>query len=91
MDYDLLVIMSAVTACVLGYPIVKAVVSRFERKARSPLTGGEEMLRMEVQELRARLDVLEQVDHRLIDVEERLDFAERVLTQRKHDHLPEGH
>ena len=91
MDPDLLIIGVTVTSCVLGLPIVKAVVRRFERKGGGALAGGDEMLRMEVGELRARLDAMEQVDYRLTDVEERLDFTERVLTQRKHDQLPEGH
>lgn len=91
MDPDLLIIGVTVSACVLGLPIVRGVVRRFERKGGGARGGSDEMLRMEVEELRARLDAMEQVDHRLIDVEERLDFAERVLTQRKHDQLPEGH
>jgi hypothetical protein len=91
MDYDLLVIGITITSCVLGLPIVKAVVRRFEGKGPGSLTGGDERLRMEVEDLRARLDAMELVDHRLTDVEERLDFAERVLTQQRHDQLPEGH
>jgi hypothetical protein len=90
MDPDLVVIGAVVTSCVLGLPIVKAVVRRFEGRAPGSLTGGDERLRMEMEDLRARLDAMDLVDHRLTDVEERLDFAERVLTQRKHDQLPEG-
>lgn len=90
MDYDLVVIMSAVTACVLGYPIVKAFVARIERKDSGRLAGGDETLRFEVDDLRARMDVLEQAEHRLTEVEERLDFTERVLTQRTRGELPEG-
>ena len=89
MDYDLLIIGITVTSCVLGLPIVKALVRRAERKGGT-LGGGDEMLRLEVEELRARMEALDMVDHRLTDVEERLDFAERVLTQRKHEQLPEG-
>ena len=90
MDYDLLVIMSAVTACVLGYPIVKAVVGRIEHKGAGRLAGGDEMLRVEVDELRSRVEVLEQSEHRLTEVEERLDFTERVLTQKTREGLPGG-
>ncbi len=91
MDYDLVVIMSAVTACVLGYPLVKAVVSRIERKGPGRLAAGDDGLRAEVEELRARLDAIEQVEHRLTDVEERLDFTERVLTHHRQERLPGGH
>jgi hypothetical protein len=90
MDPDLVVIGIVVTSCVLGLPIVKAVVRRFEGRGPGSLTGGDERLRMEVEDLRARLDAMELADHRLTDVEERLDFTERVLTQRKHEQLPDG-
>jgi hypothetical protein len=89
-DPDLVVIGIVVTSCVLGLPIVKAVVRRFEGKGPGSLTGVDDRLRIEVEDLRARLDAIELVDHRLTDVEERLDFAERVLTQRKHNQLSEG-
>lgn len=90
MDYDLVVIASTITACVLGYPLIKAVVGRIERRGPDRLAGGDEALRAEVDELRARLDALEQAEHRLTEVEERLDFTERVLTQRSRGELPGG-
>lgn len=88
MDYDLVVIASTITACVLGLPIVKAMVRRIERKGPA---GGDEYLRADMEELRARLDAMEHVEHRLTDVEERLDFTERVLTYKKHEELPGEH
>ncbi len=40
-------------------------------------------------EMRRRLELLESVEKRLAEVEERLDFAERMLTQqREPDRLP---
>lgn len=45
----------------------------------------------DVERLRARLETLEELSYRLHDLEERVDFTERVLTQqRERDRLPPG-
>jgi hypothetical protein len=70
------------TGIILGLPVVRALVRLVERK-----TGGEgagdRALRAEVAELRARLEAVEEVRDRLVELEERLEFAERVLAQQR--------
>ncbi|MBI2074119.1 MAG: hypothetical protein HYW52_11270 [Gemmatimonadetes bacterium] len=44
----------------------------------------------ELQQLRARVEALEDSVGRVPELEERLDFAERLLTQAKHDRLGAG-
>jgi hypothetical protein len=72
------------TGIILGYPVVKAVVRAFENRA------GRRGLAMT--EIGERLDALEdRVDHRLAELEERVDFAERLLTKHRDESaLPGG-
>jgi hypothetical protein len=50
--------------------------------------GGTPPARAELEELHARLEALESGQHRIAEVEERLDFAERLLaTQREAERL----
>lgn len=44
----------------------------------------------EIREVRERLDALEELSFRLQELEERLDFTERVLARQPHAQLPEG-
>ena len=68
----------------LGLPLVRAIVRYIERKSAGGLGAGDaEALRGEVDELRARLDQVEDTTARLTELEERLDFAERLLTQQR--------
>jgi len=57
------------------YPIVRAIARRLEGKHADPA------LRTEVDELRTRLYELEAQQGRMAEIEERLDFAERLLAQ----------
>ena len=65
------------TAVILGLPVVKALVRFVERK-----TGGaiDTRLHEELEELRGRVEAIEETRTRVLDLEERLDFAERMLT-----------
>jgi hypothetical protein len=76
----------------LGLPLVRGVVRYLERKGAGAAGGVEaEGLRSELDELRARLELVENANGRLTELEERLDFAERLLTQqRAHAGLPGG-
>ncbi len=76
----------------LGLPLVRGVVRYLERKGAGGVGGLEaEALRSEVDELRARMDLVESTTGRLTELEERLDFAERLLTQqRARAELPAG-
>ena len=45
----------------------------------------------EVEQLKVRLEAMEELSYRLHDLEERVDFAERVITQqRERGELPPG-
>jgi Tfp pilus assembly protein PilO len=68
----------AVSGLVL-WPLVRALARRLEGRPR----GADPELRAELDEMRARLAEVEGGQQRLAEVEERLDFAERLLTQRK--------
>lgn len=64
-----------VTACAaaLLYPIARAYARRLEGRAPA------EALRQELAEIAARLEELQHGQARMLELEERLDFAERLL------------
>ena len=67
-------------ACALVlYPLMRAIARRIEGR----LQGTDPTLKGEVEELRARLGDMEGLQLRVADLEERLDFAERMLAQRR--------
>ena len=77
---------------VIALPLVRGVVRYLERKTGGTGGGHEvEALHSEVDELRGRLEQVEDTTARLTELEERLDLAERML-KRHHDQakLPEG-
>jgi hypothetical protein len=80
-----LIPLAGITALVaLGLPLVRGVVRYLERKGAGAAGGFEaEALRSEVDDLRARLELVENTTGRLTELEERLDFAERLLTQQR--------
>lgn len=69
-------IFAILAGAIILYPLVRALARRLEGKAG----GGEDSRLVE-----ARVAELE---HRLADVEERLDFSERMLAQREPVALP---
>ena len=71
-----IVVFAIIAGAIILYPLVRALAKRLEGKAG----GGEEERLVE-----ARVVELE---HRLADVEERLDFSERMLSQREPAALP---
>jgi hypothetical protein len=84
MNIDLIIPLAGMaTGLIVVLPIVRAVVRLIERRghgSRSELDA----LSQEVRALSERVASLqEQSDARLIDVEERVDFAERMLAQRE--------
>lgn len=71
------------TGIVLGLPIVKAAVRYFEHK-HGMRSAGADKLEPAVKEILDRLDLIEErLEGRLSEVEERVDFTERVLTQHR--------
>ena len=80
-----------IVLCVLGFcaaaafilhPLFRAIGRRIEGRVVDPA------LQLEVEELRERVRDLESVHSRYAELEERLDFAERLLAQRQAEQLP---
>ena len=68
---------------VIALPLVRGVVRYLERKSAGGGGIEADALRAEVDELRARLDQVESGAGRVTELEERLDFTERLLTQQR--------
>jgi hypothetical protein len=83
----LLIVIAALTAAVIIlWPLMRAFGRRLEGKA-----AGDPALRAEVEQLQARLGEVDGLYHRVAELEERLDFAERLLTQEAPvNQLPRG-
>ena len=64
------------------YPIARALARRLEGR------GVSNELLQQVDELRERVRDLESSQHRVAELEERLDFTERLLAQRRDVDLP---
>ena len=64
------------------YPIARALARRLEGR------GVSHELLQQVDELRERVTDLESSQHRVAELEERLDFTERLLAQRRDVELP---
>lgn len=80
-----LIAMAAVAGIALVlYPIARALARRLEGRSASP-----ELLQ-QVEELRERVQDLESSQHRVAELEERLDFTERLLAQRRDFELPKN-
>ncbi len=76
-----LAVIAGVTIILRG-PLGKALASRIEGRRAGP----DDSAVAEVAELRGRLEELEQQERRMHELEERLDFAERLLA--KHHDQP---
>jgi Tfp pilus assembly protein PilO len=76
----LLIALGFFAACaIVLYPLMKAIGRRLEGRP----AGADQTLRTEVEQLRARLSEMEALQHRVMELEERVDFAERLLSQRR--------
>lgn len=89
MDADLIVpIAGMVTGIILGVPIIRATVRIVERKFGSHVDAGEvDVIKEELRLLHERIDAVEGQGARVAELEERLDFAERVLAQHERPKL----
>lgn len=79
------------TGLILLLPVVRAVVRIAEKK----ISGGTESrellaLRDEVRVCQDRLDGVRYVDDRISELEERLDFTERMLAQQQRQQIDQG-
>lgn len=75
------VVMIVLAVCALSaivlYPLMRALARRIEGR------GTDAALHAEVDELRTRVQELESAQHQVAELEERLDFAERLLAQQR--------
>jgi len=62
---------------IIMFPIVRALARRIEGK------GGSEELRAEIDSLHQRVAELEAVEQRMHELENRMEFSERLLTQHR--------
>jgi hypothetical protein len=79
----MIVIAVMLAATVILWPIVRAFARRIEHKG-----GSDPELRAEIENLQQRLGDVEVLQNRVAELEDRLDFAERLLAQpREQDQL----
>ena len=70
-------------ATFFGWQIIRSVNRHLDRRHQMKGGGDIEELKREVERLRSMVDGGDDVVARLADVEERLDFTERVLAQQQ--------
>jgi hypothetical protein len=80
-DAVILLVALLTTIAALLWPLIKAIARRIEAGGAAADARGE------LEELRERVRQLEQANPRLAELEERLDFAERLLAQQEPDRL----
>ena len=74
----MIVLVSLVSITIILWPIMRAIGRRMEHKA-----GPDPTLKAEIEHLHQRLAEVEPLQARVAELEERLDFAERLLAQGK--------
>jgi hypothetical protein len=84
-NWDMLIPLAGMaTTVVLLFPIVKAGVRYLERRSASHPSSDEiARFREEVRLLQERLDLADLTDARVAELEERVDFAERMLARHR--------
>jgi hypothetical protein len=76
----LLIVLGFFAACtVILYPLMRAIGRRIEGRHAGPASAGP----AELEQLRSRVTDLEALPARVLELEERVEFAERVLAQRR--------
>jgi Tfp pilus assembly protein PilO len=73
--HPLVFIVALIAIAAILYPLVKAFARRLEGKTTDPA------LQAEVEQLQARLSEVDTLQHRIAELEERVDFTERLLAQ----------
>jgi hypothetical protein len=72
----MIVLLALVATTVILWPVMRALARRLEGKS-----GADPALRSDVTELQHRLAEVDTLQVRVAELEERLDFAERLLTR----------
>jgi hypothetical protein len=73
----LMIVLAALAATtIILWPLMRAFARRLESKG-----GGDAALRADVDQLHARIGEVDMLHTRVAELEERLDFAERLLAQ----------
>jgi hypothetical protein len=78
----MIVLLSLIAATVILWPIMRALARRLEGKA-----AADPALRAEVEQLHHRLGEVDSLQLRVTELEERIDFTERLLAQQEPDRL----
>lgn len=74
-----MIVLAALTATtIILWPIMRALARRLEGKG-----GADSALKAELEQVHHRLAEMEPLQARMVELEERLDFAERLLAQAK--------
>jgi len=72
----MIVFLTMVAATVILWPVMRALARRLEGKG-----PGDAALRVEVEQLQQRLGEVDHLHQRVAELEERIDFAERMLAR----------
>ena len=82
----IVVVASLAAATLILWPIVRALARRLESKAPA-----DPALRAEVEQLRQHAAEVDALETRVAELEDRVDFAERLLAQRREpERIPRG-
>ncbi len=76
-------IISILSCTALGFGLLRTISGHLERKWRHKNGGGSDQVLAELEELRSRVDGSEDLRDRMAELEERVDFAERLLADGK--------
>ncbi|UCD24730.1 MAG: hypothetical protein JSW51_02090 [Gemmatimonadota bacterium] len=92
MDWGILIPLAGIAAtAVLCFPLVAACVRYVERRGTRESNAQEvDGLREDLRFMRDRLESLEASENRLSDLEERVDFAERLIARDHEAPMVEG-
>ncbi|HEX9580739.1 MAG TPA: hypothetical protein VF970_06505 [Gemmatimonadales bacterium] len=71
-----------------GFGVYRIVMRWLDRRHERLMVAQGGAVPSEVAELRARMEAVEEVARRVPELEERLDFTERLLTQPQRERLP---
>lgn len=72
----MVVFLTLIAATVICWPVMRALARRLEGKGQ-----GDAAIRAEVEQLQQRLAEVDHLHHRVAELEERIDFAERMLAR----------